>query len=60
MIRAYAYPGELGAVSLNEGPMTPEEEALGEAALEFPDDTVALSLAKSWSVDSAIVIEAVS
>ncbi len=60
IVRGYAYLGESGEVSLNEGALTPEEEALGAEALEFPDDTVVFSLAKAWSVDSAIVIEAVS
>ncbi len=60
IVRAFAHTGESGEISLDEGPLTPEEEALGPEALEFPDDEMVFHLAQKWSVDPAIVLESVS
>lgn len=52
-VRAYCY--EDGAVTWDEGPLTPEEQALGladgEAAERAPGEEDVLDVAAAWGID---------
>lgn len=61
-VRAYAWIGERGEVLWDEGPLTPEELALGgedfpqrgkeEDAERFPDEETVLALAAAWGLST--------
>jgi hypothetical protein len=53
VVRAYAYVGDQGEVTWNEGELTEPELALGEGALGFPgpNESQLMEVAQAWSVN---------
>jgi hypothetical protein len=53
LVRAYAYVGDQGQVTWNDGEPTEAERALGEGALELPgpNEGDLMKVAGAWSVD---------
>jgi hypothetical protein len=53
LIRAYAYVGDQGEITWDEGQPTEAELALGEGALEFPgpNESQLMQIAEAWSIN---------